>query len=113
MGGPLQARPHAGNWGGSSELPVLELRDVGAGSPLVQDRDQAPVHKGVADPQPAHLLVVQLGLHLAEAVRLLGLVAGDVGQELKQVVAATAEGVVLGPGALQALGPAGQSQPGL
>lgn len=72
-----------------------------------------PSTKGLADPQPAHLLVVQLGLHLAEAVRLLGLVAGDVGQELKQAVTAAAEGVVLSPGALQALDPAGQSQPGL
>ena len=72
-----------------------------------------PSTKGLADPQPAHLLVVQLGLHLAEAVHLLGLIAGDVGQELKQAVTAAAEGVMLSPGTLQALDPAGQSQPGL
>ena len=43
----------------------------------------------------------------------MGLIAGDVGQELKQAVTAAAEGVVFSPGTLQALGPAGQSQPGL
>ena len=46
-GVPLQARPHAGDRGGSAEgSPVFELRDVGAGNPLVQDHDQAPIHKG-------------------------------------------------------------------
>lgn len=46
-GGLLQARPCAGDQGGTGEGgPVLKLRDVGAGNPLVQDRDQAPIHKG-------------------------------------------------------------------
>lgn len=55
----------------------------------------------------AYLLIVQLGLHLAEAVCLPGLIAGGAGQEVEHTVAASAVVVVSGPGALQALGPVG------
>lgn len=54
-----------------------------------------------------HLLILQLGLHLAEAVCLLGLVAGDAGQELEHVVVAVAVVLVSSPGTAQALRPVG------
>lgn len=57
--------------------------------------------------QPSYLLVLQLGLHLAEAVCLLGLVAGRVSQELEHLVITTAVLIVGSPGTLQALGPEG------
>lgn len=57
--------------------------------------------------QLSYLLILQLGFHLAEAVRLLGLVAGDAGQELQHMVTTSAVVVVSSPGAPQALGPTG------
>lgn len=61
----------------------------------------------------SYLLVLELGVHLAEAVCLLGLISGGVGQELEHPVVATVVLLVGSPGTLQALGPAGQSGSGL
>jgi hypothetical protein len=55
--------------------------------------------------QPSDLLVLQLGLHLVEAVCLLRLIAGGVGQELEHMVVAMAVLIVGSPGTLQALAP--------
>lgn len=57
--------------------------------------------------QLPYLLVLQLCLHLAEAVCLLGLIVGDAGQELEHMVVAMAVLIISIPGTLQVLGPAG------
>lgn len=57
--------------------------------------------------QLSYFLILQLGLHLAEAVCLLGLIAGDVGQELEHVVVATAVVIIGSLGTPQALSPIG------
>lgn len=50
--------------------------------------------------QLTHLLVLQLGLHLAQAVCLLGLITGDTAQEVEHVVVATMELVIGSLGSL-------------
>lgn len=74
---------------------------------LTCDTTPTPTGDYMPGKQLSYFLILQLGLHLAEAVCLLGLVAGDVGQELEQVVVASAVVVGSSPGTLQALGPRG------